>query len=258
MASEVQVHPALNPALNSPSYKIQLYSDQNSSNQTLEDSVRIKHSLPSEHQINQNNGIQFFGRIVAVGDKSKSTSRLRPQPDKALAEYPNFISNLIRLYDLALDLDSKDLCSSIKQMLLILPANDSQLISAIKKQENFEIFFDSTSLASNWYNIMILRMVLLPSHSDRVISQEPKLYSYFFSSNAPHVLLRLLCSAKVSENKEIRHIETRNSLIAGLIEICRFITLVIVKRDELELSSKRQKAPMHQNTLNVLGLILNL
>ena len=82
MASEVQVHPALNPALNSPSYKIQLYSDQNSSNQTLEDSVRIKHSLPSEHQINQNNGIQFFGRIIAVGDKTKSTSRLRPQPDK--------------------------------------------------------------------------------------------------------------------------------------------------------------------------------
>ena len=64
LTSEVQVHPALNPALNSPSYKIQLYSDQNSSNQTLEDSVRIKQSLPSEHQINQNNGIQYFGRIV--------------------------------------------------------------------------------------------------------------------------------------------------------------------------------------------------
>ena len=64
---------------------------------------------------------------------------------KALAEYPDFISNLIKLYDLALDLDSKDLCSSIKQILLILPANDSQLITAIKKQENFEPFFDSES-----------------------------------------------------------------------------------------------------------------
>ena len=104
---------------------------------------------------------------------------------------------------------------------------------------------------------MILRMVLLPSDAERVISQEPKLYSYFFSSNAPHVLLRLLCSAKVSENAEIRHIETRNSLIAGLTEICRFITLVIVKRDEIEILTKRQKAPMHQNTLTVLGLIQN-
>ena len=176
---------------------------------------------------------------------------------KALAEYPDFISNLIKLYDLALDLDSKDLCSSIKQILLILPANDSQLITAIKKQENFEPFFNSSSIASNWYNIMILRMVLLPSDAERVISQEPKLYSYFFSSNAPHVLLRLLCSSKVSENVEIRHIETRNSLIAGLTEICRFITLVIVKRDEIEILTKRQKAPMHQNTLTVLGLIQN-
>ena len=105
---------------------------------------------------------------------------------------------------------------------------------------------------------MILRMVLLPSDAERVISQEPKLYSYFFSSNAPHVLLRLLCSAKVSENAEIRHIETRNSLIAGLTEICRFITLVIVKRDEIEILTKRQKAPRHQNTLTVLGSIQNL
>ena len=163
---------------------------------------------------------------------------------------------MIKLYDLALDLDSKDLCSSIKQILLILPANDSQLIIAIKKQENFEPF-GSSCIASNWYNIMILRMVLLPSDAERVISQEPKLYSYFFSSNAPHVLLRLLCSSKVSENVEIRHIETRNSLIAGLTEICRFITLVIVKRDEIEILTKRQKAPMHQNTLTVLGLIQN-
>ena len=101
-------------------------------------------------------------------------------------------------------------------------------------------------------------MVLLPSDANRVISQEPKLYSYFFSTNAPHVLLRLLCSSKVSENVEIRHIETRNSLIAGLTEVCRFITLVIVKRDEIEILTKRQKAPMHQNTLTVLGLIQNI
>ena len=104
---------------------------------------------------------------------------------------------------------------------------------------------------------MILRMVLLPSDAERVISQEPKLYSYFFSSNAPHVLLRLLCSAKVSENAEIRHVETRNSLISGLTEICRFITLVIVKRDEIKIMTERQKASMHQNTLTVLAALDN-
>ena len=225
----------------------------------------LEESSPLE--IKQSQALEFDHsqiriEFMKIHDKAKPKKiskflKFDSELKKALAEYPDFISNLIKLYDLALDLDSKDLCSSIKQILLILPANDSQLITAIKKQENFEPFFNSSSIASNWYNIMILRMVLLPSDAERVISQEPKLYSYFFSSNAPHVLLRLLCSSKVSENVEIRHIETRNSLIAGLTEICRFITLVIVKRDEIEILTKRQKAPMHQNTLTVLGLIQN-
>ena len=136
MASEVQVHPTLNPALNSPSYKIQLYSDSNSTNQAFEESVRVKLALPTEHKLNQNNGIHFFGRIIAT-DKATSPSRSQ-SPDKALAEYPDFISNLIKLYDLALDLDSDELCSSIQHILLILPANDTPLIAAIKKQGPFQ------------------------------------------------------------------------------------------------------------------------
>ena len=72
------------------------------------------------------------------------------QPDKALADYPNFIKNLIKLYDLALDLDSYELCSSIKQILLILPANETKILAAIKKQDNFEDYFNTKSLANNW------------------------------------------------------------------------------------------------------------
>ena len=248
----------------SAAYTLQLYSDQNSSNQPYESSHRVQLVMPTEHQTSQNNGVQFFGRITNppahANQRSKSNKII--QPDKSLAEYKGFIPNLIKLYDLALELDSFDLCSSIKQILLILPANDSKLLALIKqdtmtaviKQENFEDYFNTKSLAQNWYNVMILRMILLPSDS-RKYRNEPKIYQYFFATHGSRVLFRLLCetmSNTVTVDK-LRQADTYTSFISALVEICRFVTLVITKREELELIAQRKPSKVHNNTLSVLS-----
>ena len=98
---------------------------------------------------------------------------------------------------------------------------------------------------------MILRMVLLPSDSAKYNS-EPKLYQHFFATNGPHVILRLLCSHNDVITEKLRHSDTYASFMSALVELCRFITVISTKRDEMDLIMQRKQCKMHQNTLQVL------
>ena len=232
-------------SINSAVYRVQMFSDQNTVNSPYEETHRITLAMPNEQQINDNHGVQFFGKITQKLQNQRNGGA-SIQPDRALADYPNFVPNLIQLYDLALELDSFDLCSSIRLLLMILPARDDELLNAIKKQANFETFLNSKSLATSWYNVMTLRMILLPSDPSKTSST---VYQQFFSTNGPHVALHLLCSSRVMQ---IRHKPTRDSLLAALIELGRFVTLVTAKRDEIDLITQRKFSKHHQTTLTVL------
>ena len=59
LANEVQDQLSINTAV----YRVQMYSEQNSVNQAYEETHRITLAMPSEQQINDNQGVVFFGRI---------------------------------------------------------------------------------------------------------------------------------------------------------------------------------------------------
>ena len=246
LANEVQDQLSINTAV----YRVQMYSEQNSVNQAYEETHRITLAMPSEQQINDNQGVVFFGQITQSSSNQRNGGQ-SIQPDKALADYPDFVPNLIQLFDLALELDSFELCQSIRLLLMILPAQDDELLNAIRKQSNFESYLNSKSLATSWYNVMTLRMILLPSEPRKTGSNT---YQQFFATNGPHVLLHLLCSSRVMA---IRHKPTRDSLLGALIELGRFVTLVTAKRDEKERITQRRPSKHHENILLVLKSLDN-
>ena len=231
--------------LNTDVYRLQLYADPNSANQPYEETHRVILARPNEAQINENQGVEFFGK-VAQGHRNRPHPSASIHPNKALAKYPNFVSNLITLYDLALDLGHDELCSSVRLLLLILPADSSRLLTAIKKGVDFEPLLNPPSLATAWYNVMTLRMVLLPSDS---ASPGSSVYQHFFGTNGPHVLLRMLCSTRVSTT---RHKPTRDSLRSALIELGRFVLLATAKRDEIDRQVTRRPSKHHRAILSVL------
>lgn len=191
---------------------IQLLPEQNS-----------QHILESEQLLEssaQPDPIHFFGKVVSERSKEKLFSE---RPDNALSNHPTFIFDIIKLMDLALEINAFSLVSSIMQLLLVLPGDFQKLRSAIMKKKDLTPFLDSSSSSTNWYNLLILRGLLLPSES-----QDREFLCQFFFTNGPEAIFRTLDlprSKIIQTSKpqiEIHHLES-------FLEVLRFVTLVYTR-----------------------------
>ena len=90
---------------------------------------------------------------------------------------------------MALDIQSQKMVSSIQKLLLLLPCDCENLRNSILDRSNLEPFFESTSWAQNWYNMLLLRVVLMPSKDEDINAD---LVQNFFVTNGPLFVLKAL------------------------------------------------------------------
>ena len=211
-------------------YFIQLYAEQNGAH-ILDTELLIVHALPQ----NATNAINFFAKVV--GNHAKVPQRRTiARPDKALADYPEFLTATIELFELALEINASKLCSSIQKLLLILQCNTKSLAAAINSRQSLASFYDSPCAAKNWYNFLLTRVLLLPA-ADEEGSAE--IYQNFFATDGPsYILAALSTTAKMMQLSDS---ETRLGLIETLFELTRFIGLVMLTQTQLARAERQEK-----------------
>ena len=222
-------------------YFIQLYAEQNGAH-ILDTELLIMHALPQ----NAPNSINFFAKVV--GNHAKIAQRRTiARPDKALAEYPDFLGQTIKLFELALEINASKLCSSIQKLLLILPCNTSALADAINNRQSLADFYDSDCAAFNWYNFLITRVLLLPAADDET---NVEIYQNFFTTDGPKYILGALSTT--AKMMKLSDTETRLGLIETLLELTRFISLVMVTQTQHVRVEKNE----NDETLNRLWSVM--
>ena len=110
-------------------YFIQLYAELNGAH-ILDTELPIINALsPTNAPVN------FYAKPVSNHARN-IPQRPIPRPDKALADYPQFLHASLDLLALALEIKATKMCSSIQNLLLILPCNSTDLKTAIGRECN--------------------------------------------------------------------------------------------------------------------------
>lgn len=199
-------------------YFVQLFTEENDAH-VLDTELLAINAYP------QNSQLHFIAKVS--GNHAKMAPRkMSPRPDRCLVDYPEFLSSLLELFDMALDIQSQKMVSSIQKLLLLLPCDCENLRNSILDRSNLEPFFESTSWAQNWYNMLLLRVVLMPSKDEDINAD---LVQNFFVTNGPLFVLKALY--KFINFLYLSDAETKVEFIESIFELARYVSLVMMCQD---------------------------
>lgn len=184
-----------------------------------------QHILESEQMLEssaKNEQVNFYARVVHERPKQRRKSI---RPDDSLENHLNFITDIVDLMELALNIGEFALVSSIMKLVLVLPGDYKSLRIAIMKKKDLQPFFESDSQSMNWYNLCLLRSLMLPTEPTQMTKD---VLTYFFHSNGPAAILSMLDLNK-SKFIQTSRPEIILHTLETLAEVQRYITLIHVR-----------------------------